>query len=432
MSRSHAPAPPLHLAPAQTKVHTSLPQSQSALVLLCFFEAAERFAATALGSVLVLHLTERHGASNGDALRLVGLFQGLCYALPIVGGTLSDRLGRHDIGLRLGALFLVVGYAALGVAKPAALMPLLVLLANGHALFKPNIAALLSQLCVADEQRSGRAFAWFYVAANAGGLLGPLCSGLLLRYVGWPSVCALAASSLAFCMLLTPPRSGPRQSGDLLSKATHRPHDSSPTAIPCVRRIKDVALVLCTLMAAGGGLAQLDGAILLWVRDGIQRQILGMEAPVAWFAALPALLVLLVSPLLSRWDRRAPNHSQVARLPRKIFLGLLCMSLAFVAFALLSLPLASVQRVHMAWLLTAYPLLALGELRVIPALQSRLASRLPTTQAGLAGGLFFASLAAGQWLSGLIGPLWTCIAPSSYFGIWAMLLAAVACLWRRF
>lgn len=430
MSRSHAPAPPLHLAPAPAKVNTSLPQSQSALVLLCFFEAAERFAATALGSVLVLHLTERHGASNGDALRLVGLFHGLCYALPIVGGAISDRLGRHDIGLRLGALFLVLGYAFLGVAEPASLMPLLVLLANGHALFKPNIAALLSQLCIDDEQRSGRAFAWFYVAANAGGLLGPLCSGLLLTHLGWSSVCVLAASSLACCLLLTPPRARPLRASDLLAKATQRPPDSPPASVPLVSRIKDVALLLCSLMAAGGGLAQLDGAILLWVRDGIQRQILGIEAPVAWFSALPALLVLLVSPLLSRWDRRAPGHAQVARLPRKVFLGLLCMSLAFVAFALLSLAPAPERPIPIAWVLTAYPWLAVGELMAVPALQGLLTSRLPAQQAGLAGGLFFASLAAGQWLAGLSGPLWGSFSTTGYFGMWAMLLTVIACFWR--
>lgn len=186
-------------------------------------------------------------------------------------------------------------------------------------------------------------------------------------------------------------------------------------------------------MAAGGGLAQLDGAILLWVRDGVQRQILGMDAPVAWFSALPALLVLLVSPLLSSVERRATSHAVVAWIPRKILLGLLCMSLTFVVFALLSRATAPARRIHPAWVLTAYPLLALGELIVIPTLQSLLASRLPSRKAGLAGGLFFASLAAGQWLawSTHMGPLWTSFSTTSYFGMWAALLSIIACFWWR-
>lgn len=431
MSQAPAPPPTLQPSPTQASLDRAPAPCRAGLALLCICEAAERFAATAVGSVLVLQLSEQYGLSPGEALRLAGLFHGLCYALPILGGMLSDRLGRHDMPLLLGSLFLALGYFALVFAVPAWIVPVLLLLAGGHALFKPSIAALLGQADTADNNHTGSAFAWFYIAANAGGLLGPLCAGLLLTYAGWPSVGGLAASSLACCMILMGRCFRTLQSGVRLADAAHGPRRSSPASVPLVRPIRELALVLGALVVAGGGLAQLDGAILLWVRSGVQRRILGFDAPVAWFSALPALLVLLVSPLLTCIERRATRYARMPGMPRKILFGLLCMSLAFLVFALLSLPLPSAQRVHMAWLLTAYPLLALGELLVIPALQSRLASLLPTTRAGLAGGLFFASLAAGQWLSGLIGPLWTCIAPSSYFGIWAMLLAAVACLWRR-
>lgn len=52
------------------------------------------------------------------------------------------------------------------------------------------------------------------------------------------------------------------------------------------------------------GLGQVEGSLFLWEQDRTDRILFGFEVPAAWFAGLPALLVVILAP------------AQLARLPR--------------------------------------------------------------------------------------------------------------------
>jgi proton-dependent oligopeptide transporter, POT family len=85
------------------------------LFLLSSVEMWERFSFYAVQTLLVLFLTsqttrEGFGWSNGDALRLLGLYAGLVYATPVIGGWIADRFLGPRRCILIGACMMAMGH----------------------------------------------------------------------------------------------------------------------------------------------------------------------------------------------------------------------------------------------------------------------------------------------------------------------------------
>ncbi len=93
---------------------------QAGLFLLFFTEMWERFSYYGMRALLVLFLiTEMAGGgwgwSRDDALWLYGLYTGLVYLTPILGGLVADKLTGHRVAVLLGALLMTLGHASMAL-----------------------------------------------------------------------------------------------------------------------------------------------------------------------------------------------------------------------------------------------------------------------------------------------------------------------------
>lgn len=397
--------------------------------MLCIIEGWERFAAASLGSLLVLYMTERQGVAPAPALRLIGTFNALCYLAPLVGGTLSDRFLGARRTMLLGTLLLTAAYAALSLGLSPSLRWVLLMLVGGHGLFKPGINSLLGTLHGAGDVRREAAHTWFYFAANLGSMIAPLLAGVVRIRLGWNAVFAVAACSMSLCIpaTLVGLRVTRRVSAD---RARVHPAQTSPQTCATIRKT-GTAAVVATVVVAGAAFAQCDGVLLLWTRDDVQRVLFGREIPVPWFAALPALLVLAFSPLLACVDGQAIRCGPAEPAPRKILAGLRCIGLAFVLLAVASRWRQPGQLIGPAWMVAAYVLLTIGELLVLPITQALLVELAPADRVGLASGFWFAALAGGHGLAGLLGATWTILPHQSFFMGFAIFVFAVGSAVRR-
>ncbi|HVW99126.1 MAG TPA: hypothetical protein VHA52_01585, partial [Candidatus Babeliaceae bacterium] len=61
------------------------------MYFLSFIEMCQRFAFWGIGNLLVIFLVQQHQFSDSQATSLYGLFSGIAYALPLLGGYLADK-----------------------------------------------------------------------------------------------------------------------------------------------------------------------------------------------------------------------------------------------------------------------------------------------------------------------------------------------------
>src|SRR5262249_55032469 len=83
------------------------------LPVLFFTEMWERFSFYGMRALLVLYLVGSLGYARADALALYGMYTGLVYLTPIVGGWLADRYLGYRKAILIGGIVLAAGHFAM-------------------------------------------------------------------------------------------------------------------------------------------------------------------------------------------------------------------------------------------------------------------------------------------------------------------------------
>lgn len=155
----------------------------SGLYVLFGAEAWERFSYYGMRALLVLYLVNKLGYSREHALEVYGLYTGLVYLTPLLGGYLADKiLGRRKAVLIGGIL---MGLGQVFLMFPATLTLALGLLIAGNGFFKPNISTMVGGLYREGDARRDGAFTIFYMGINLGALFSPIICGNLGERVSW-------------------------------------------------------------------------------------------------------------------------------------------------------------------------------------------------------------------------------------------------------
>ena len=146
-------------------------------------ELFERLAYYGQQIVFMIYLRNKLGFSETEAGQLSGIFGGLIYLLPILGGTLADKWGFRR-AFNIAFSILALGYFLIGSVGMAAfagvysnfnlywlLMVFLVLTAFGGSFIKPSVLGTVA--LTSKEETKSLGFAVYYWLVNVGALLGP-------------------------------------------------------------------------------------------------------------------------------------------------------------------------------------------------------------------------------------------------------------------
>lgn len=177
------------------------------LFLLFFTEMWERFSYYGMRALLVLFLVSELAAggwgwSREEALKLYGLYTGLVYLTPIIGGIAADKLLGHRWAVILGALLMTLGHGSMALETETAFYAGLILLIVGNGFFKPNISSIVGQLYSRDPDKKDGAYTIFYMGINAGAFLGIMLCGYVGEKVGWSLGFGLAGIFMFFGMIM--------------------------------------------------------------------------------------------------------------------------------------------------------------------------------------------------------------------------------------
>ena len=137
------------------------------LYLLFTVEMWERFSYYGMRALLVLYLTAQFlngglGFSAQSASLVYGVFTGLVYFTPLIGGYIADNYIGQRRSIVIGSLLMIAGHLSLAsVQALPALYTGLTLLILGNGMFKPNISVMVGGLYPDDDSRRDSAFTIF-------------------------------------------------------------------------------------------------------------------------------------------------------------------------------------------------------------------------------------------------------------------------------
>lgn len=178
----------------------------SGLFVLFFTEMWERFSYYGMRALLVLFLTssllgDGWGWERADALTLYGIYTGLVYLTPIIGGFLADKIFGFRKAVVIGAFIMTLGHAFMAIETVTFFYLGLLCLIIGNGMFKPNISSIVGNLYKGQGKEKDAGYTIFYMGINAGAFLGILLCGYIGEKVGWSYGFGLAGIFMFFGML---------------------------------------------------------------------------------------------------------------------------------------------------------------------------------------------------------------------------------------
>ena len=236
---------------------------------------------------LVLYLTSQRGFSPAHAGIALTCFGAGAAVSQILGGWLTDHVGRRPT-LAAGMVVCAVSNLALGAARGFPLICLAALVAGiGSDLYRPASAALVADL-VGPEQRR-RAFGLLFWAVNLGFSVASVSAGFLaergytLLFVLDAATCLVYAGIIWWGLAADPPRPSPSE------------EIGPPAGFRTALRDR--------LMMAIVGLTILGATVYMQIDNTLPLAIVGHGLSTSTYglvAAINGVLIVLLQPLALR------------------------------------------------------------------------------------------------------------------------------------
>ncbi|WP_318641288.1 peptide MFS transporter [Flavobacterium ardleyense] len=274
----------------------------ASLFILFFTEMWERFSYYGMRALLTVFLVSELTSggwawTNEEALKLYGIYTGLVYLTPLLGGMIADKFTGYRKAILIGALIMTLGHASMaleGFSQNFFYVGLLFMIL-GNGMFKPNISSMVGQLYPDTSSKKDAGYTIFYMGINAGAFLGMLLCGYIGEKIGWHYGFGLAGIFMFFGMLqfyFAQKIFGViGQDVNIKEKENAVVEEEVPTAPHIVR---DRLIVVGVLMVASifffFAFEQAGGSMTLFAKDYTQRALTGDSA--TFFKWVDAILTI--------------------------------------------------------------------------------------------------------------------------------------------
>lgn len=416
--------------------------------LNALFERAGFYLFTAM---LVLYVKEDFNYSDTAAFALFGVFMGLVYITPAIGGYLADNVLGIRRSLVIGLILEGIGLALLGLPYHIMLFVGLACLVLGVGFFKTAPTHLMARTYEENDPRIDSGFTIFYMAINVGSFISIAFAGYLQRYFGWhvsflvASLCLWCAlgSYYAFRHLAVEADSEPGKKklswkvsvftlvGIILSimLCSFLVSQVGITDIFFVlaavivfsyftyeiikepSRENKLKIIACVILLMMGFVFyilyyQAYTSINLFVDRSVNRMFFGFSIPTVAYLALNPFWILLLSPLLAFLYGVLAKRNKDLAVTTKFPIGLLIVSLCFLLLSLSTHFANADAKISSLWIVFFYFLYSLGEM-FIGALGVAMVTRIaPKRLYGvMMGGWFLVGMGLAGSMSGLFASL---------------------------
>ncbi|HEX2789443.1 MAG TPA: peptide MFS transporter [Steroidobacteraceae bacterium] len=417
------------------------------LAYLAFTEAWERFSYYGMQTLLVLYMASQllrpghieHIAGftgfravvehiYGGPLSVValasaifGLYTGLVYLTPIVGGIIADRwLGRTRT-ITTGALLMAAGHFLM--AFDVSFLLALTCLVTGVGCFKGNLASQVGALYATGDLRRADAFQIYFLFINAGVIAAPLTAGTLGEVYGWHY--GFAAAGVGMLISLVIYRLGRKWlPADTVSVRAAAAARRRPPLTRPERTAVIVLLALLPVLAVGAvGNQEIFNAYLLWAPDHIDLVFFGRKMPTSWLITVDAVLsvsmLVVVLGFWRLWARRFTEPDEIAKMVIGEFIsvgGLLMLAAA-------AYQSAGGVKAGVGWALAFHLINSIGFANVFPVGLALYARAAPKALAATIIGCYYVHLFLANNLVGWLGGLLEKLSGTQFWLLHAALIA---------
>ncbi len=244
---------------------------------------------------LSLYLTNQRGISVSQAALMVSLFGAGSFLSQLVGGELTDRLGRRPVML-LSFLVTPIFMLALGFARDVSIIALFTFIVGFFTdLYRPAVGAAIADLVPAESRT--RAYGYNYWAINLGAAVAPLLAGFVAGYSYLILFAADALTTLVFGLIVL---FGIRETRP--AEAHHAAHVSFNERMSQLKR--EPILLIFSLLALFFGIVYMQSYVALPLDMGAHG--LGPEnygAAIATNGFLIILVTIPISNMAVKWHR---------------------------------------------------------------------------------------------------------------------------------
>ena len=362
------------------------------------------------------------------ASHIYGLYTGLVYLTPLIGGIIADRwLGQHRT-IVIGASLMAIGHFMMAF-EPLFLLALTVLIL-GNGAFKPNMSAQVGGLYAPGDHRRDRAYSIFYVGINLGAFLAPLVAGTLGEELGWHYGFGAAGIGMTIGLAVY---LYALQSHSLPPDELHKVKAAGLEKKPLDRHEWQAVLALIALFLPvtlfWATYEQQGNTIALWADDHTNRSINLLiwhgEIPVTWFQAFNPFMIFAFTPfVIALWARQAQRGTEPSTLMKMAFGCLLC-ALSYVIMAGAAWQAAG-DEASWLWLFAYFVVITIGELYLSPIGLSLVSKVAPVRMVSMMMGVWLATSFVGNFLAGYLGSFWSSMDKTSFFLMIAAVAAAAA------
>lgn len=351
------------------------------------------------------------------AAQTFGLYIGLVYFTPVLGGILGDRwLGRRA-AVSLGALLMTAGHFAL--AFDQTFLVALVLLILGAGFLRGNLSAQVKSLYPDGDRREADAFQLYYVSINLGAFIAPILTGALAAWYSWHLGFGFAGVGMLVGLIV------------YLVGSRHLPPDRAREAAVErgaltageKRRLLGLVLVWPISVSFWVAQSQVWNVYNLWVRDSLDRKVGSFEVPVAWLQAMDGLAPILVLPVfIALWRWQASRGSEPDQLTK---LGLGCLIFAAGTAQLAAAPWVAGAdgRAPMYWAIAFHLISNIGWLYYAPISTALYAAKAPVALRGMMLGVNVLTTFAAGLISGRLGGLYEKLSATNFWLLHAAIVA---------
>ena len=411
------------------------------LAYLSFTEAWERFSYYGMTALLVLYMTQQlllpghvehiagftafraalqsvFGPMTTLALasQIVGLYTGIVYFTPVLGGVIADRIIGRRTAVIIGAIMMSAGHLAMAFDQSFLLA--LILLITGCGLLKGNISTQVGELYdESDGEGRTRGFAIFSMAINFGAFVGPLLCGLLAQIYGWHAGFGLAAALMLIGLFTY--ISGFKHLAD---KAPSAGQTTPKTEVQKHewRIVAALGVVAFITIFQSIGYYQNTNLGLVWINEHVDLGLFGFRIPVSWFNSIDALASIIGVPfLVSLWTWQDKHGGEPSDLT-KIGIG---AWITVAANALLAMAALMTPRASVIFPILYDILLGIGFLYFGPVLLALVSRAAPAKVKATLMGAVFLTLFVANFIIGWIGGLYERMTPAAFWGMEAAIAA---------
>jgi proton-dependent oligopeptide transporter, POT family len=358
-----------------------------------------------------------HLTPQGLATQVFGLYVGLVYFTPALGGWLGDRVLGRTRAVILGGLLMTAGHFCMAFDQSFLLA--LLFLIFGAGIFRGNLSPQVGELYPPDDRRRVVGFQLYASMINLGAFIAPLATGALGAAYGWHVGFAFAGFGMMIGLIVY--IAGRRE---LAPDLPQGPRALRAPLTPDERRIVWRLVALVPVIALFWiAQSQVWNTYNLWVRDHIELQVGSFTVPVPWLQALDGLSPFVCLPpmlLFWRWQAargREPNEFT------KIAIGCFIFGASTLWLGAAQWVTDAHGRTPLMWAVAFHFASNLGWLYFSPTVTALFSRAAPRPVNATMMGVSSLAVFLGSTISGRLGSLYE-VVPASQF--WALHAALVS------